>query len=77
MTGLVMNPVPKPVKLETWGQLHFILLCIGMLYTKFYHSGRKNVVLAAKISDKPSLHLPAAQSQFCKNQKLCHNQANN
>ncbi len=77
MTGLVKNPVPKPVKLEAWGQLHFILLCIVMLYTKFYCSGLKNMVLAAKISDKPSLHLPAAQSQFYKNQKLFHNQANN
>jgi hypothetical protein len=36
------------------------------------------VVLAAKTSDKPSLHLPAAQSQFYKNQKKnCQNQANN
>jgi hypothetical protein len=35
------------------------------------------MVLAAKINVKPSLHLPAAQSQFYKNQKLRHNQANN
>jgi hypothetical protein len=67
MTGLVMNPVATPVKLESWGQLHFILLCIGMLWTKFFCSGLKNVVLAAKISDKHSLQLPAAQSQFYRN----------
>jgi hypothetical protein len=67
MTGLVMNPVATPVKLESWGQLHFILLCIGMFWTKFYCSGLKNVVLGTKISDKPSLQLTAAQSQFYKN----------
>jgi hypothetical protein len=72
-----MNPVPTPVELEFWDQFHFILLCIGMLQTKFCCSGLKNMVLAAKISDKLSLHLPAAQSQFHKNQKLCHNQAKN
>jgi hypothetical protein len=75
MTCLVMNPVPTPIKLESWGQLHFVLIRSGMLSTKFYHSGLTNMVLAAKISDKPSLHLPAAQSQFYKNQKICHNQA--
>jgi hypothetical protein len=35
------------------------------------------MVLTAKISDKLSWHLPAAQSKFYKNQKLCHNQAKN
>jgi hypothetical protein len=33
------------------------------------------MILAAKIIDKLSLYLPAAYSQFFKNQKLCHNQA--
>jgi hypothetical protein len=32
------------------------------------------MVLAAKIRDELSLHLPAAQSQFYRNLKLCHNQ---
>jgi hypothetical protein len=60
MTLLVMDPVPTPVELESWGQWHFILLCIGMFQTKFYLSRLKSVILAAKIIDKPSLHLPAA-----------------
>jgi hypothetical protein len=60
MTGLVMDPVPTPVELEPWGQLHFILLCIGVLQTKFYCSRLKSMILAAKIRDKLSLHLPAA-----------------
>jgi hypothetical protein len=60
MTGLVMDPVSIPVELDSWGQFYFILLCIGMLQTKFYLSRLKSVILAAKIIDKPSLHLPAA-----------------
>jgi hypothetical protein len=54
-----MDTVPTPVELEPWGQLHFILLCIGMLQTKFYCSRLKSMILAAKIRDKLSLHLPA------------------
>ncbi len=73
MTGLVMDPLE--LELEPWIWLHFILLCLGMLQTKFYHSRLKSMVLAAKIRDKLSLHLPGAQSQFYKNLKLCHNQA--
>jgi hypothetical protein len=60
MTGLVTDPVLTPVELESWGQLHFILLCIGMMQAKFYLSRLKSMILAAKIIDKPSLHLPAA-----------------
>ncbi len=60
MTGLVIDPVLTPVELESWGQLHFILLFIGMMQTKFYLARLKSVILAAKIIDKPSLHLPAA-----------------
>jgi hypothetical protein len=54
-----MDTVPTPVELTPWGQLHFILLCIGMLQTKFYCSRLKSMILAAKIRDKLSLHLPA------------------
>ncbi len=60
MTGLVIDPVLTSVEVESWGQLHFILLGIGMMQTKFYFSRLKNVILAAKIIDKPSLHLSAA-----------------
>jgi hypothetical protein len=61
MTGLVIDPVLTPVELESWGQLNFILLCIGIMQTKlFYLSRQKSVILAAKIIDKPRLHLPAA-----------------
>jgi hypothetical protein len=75
MTGLVIDPVLTPVELKSWGKLHFILLCIGMMQTNFYFSRLKSVILAAKIIDNPSLHLPAASSQIYKNKKLCHNQA--
>jgi hypothetical protein len=44
MTGLVIDPVLTPVELESWGQLHFILLCIGMMQTKFYLSRLKSVI---------------------------------
>ncbi len=60
MTGLVMDSVPTPVELDSWGQWHFILPCLGMLQTKFYLSKLKNVILATKIIAKPSLHLQAA-----------------
>jgi hypothetical protein len=60
MTSLVTDLVLTPVELESWSELHFILLCIGMMQTKFYLSRLKSVILAVKIIDKPSLHLPAA-----------------
>jgi hypothetical protein len=48
MTGLEIDPVLTPVELESWGQLHFIFLCIGMMQTKLYLSRLKSVILAAK-----------------------------
>ncbi len=58
MTGTYLIPLALPFELGPWGQLYFILLCLGMFYTKFHCSRRWITVLVTNIIEEPRLHLP-------------------
>jgi hypothetical protein len=71
MTGMNLVPLPFSFELGAWGQLHLIILFIGMYQTKFYSSRPCNTVLAMKRSKEARSHLPVALSCVCKgNQTL-------
>ncbi len=50
-------PLAFPFELGPWGQLHFVLLCLGMFHTKFRCSKRWITVLVTNIMQEPRLHL--------------------
>jgi hypothetical protein len=62
MTDMNLVPLPFSFELGGWGQLHFILLFIGMFQTKFHCSRQCYTVLVVKRNKEVRSHLPVALS---------------
>jgi hypothetical protein len=69
MTGLKLSPCPLSFKLRPLGQLHFVLLCIGMLQTKCHCPRRKSIILAPEMRTVLKPNLTVALSHVCANIK--------
>ncbi len=70
MTGTYLIPLAFPFELGTWGQLHFVLLCLGMFHTKFHCSRRWITVLVTNIMQEPRSYLPVDLSHVCKDKQI-------
>ncbi len=69
MTGTYSIPLAFSSELGPWGQLNFVLLCLGMFHLNFHRSRWWITVLAINIMQEPRLHMPVDLSHVCEDKQ--------